>query len=122
MPPTMAKPRRRRGQDAQAVRLDLNGVFAAAIGAEGVEAAELEGLRPELERVRSLIATRRSEGALPFAELPYRTADVKEIRGRADELRAEFDTVVVLGIGGSALGGEALTTALVDPSAQGMQV
>jgi glucose-6-phosphate isomerase len=118
----MAKPRRRRGQEALTVRLDLNGVFAAAIGSGGLEPADLDTLRPELERVRTLIAARRAEGALPFAELPYRTADLKEIHTRADEARRDFDTVVVLGIGGAALGAEALTTALVDPKAPGVQV
>src|SRR5512143_1227851 len=102
MPPTMAKPRRRRGQEALTVRLDLNGAFAAAIGSEGMDPTELDGLRPELERVRTLLATRRREGGMPFADLPYRTADVKEIRARAEEVRRDFDTLVVLGIGGAA--------------------
>jgi glucose-6-phosphate isomerase len=118
----MAKPRRRRGQDALTVRLDLNGAFAAATGGEGVAAGDLEGLRPELERVRALIAARRGEGALPFAELPYRTGDLKEIRTAAEEVRPDLDTLVVLGIGGAALGADALTTALVDPTRPGVQV
>jgi glucose-6-phosphate isomerase len=118
----MAKPRRRRGQEAQTVRLDLNGAFAAAIGSGGLDPGELETLRPELERVRSLIATRRGEGGLPFADLPYRTGEVKEIRSRAEEIRQDFDTLVVLGIGGATLGAEALTTALVDPRAKGVDV
>jgi glucose-6-phosphate isomerase len=118
----MAKPRRRRGQEAQTVRLDLNGAFAAAIGSSGLDPSELEGLRPELERVRSLIATRRAEGALPFADLPYRTGDLKEIRARAEEIRRDFDTLVVLGIGSATLGAEALTTALVDPRVRGVDV
>ena len=120
MPPTMARPRRRRGQDAQTVRLDVNGALAASVGADGIDAAALEGLRPELERVRSLVAQRRGEGALPFAELPYQPTEA--IRRAADEVRGDFDTVVVLGIGGSALGAEALTTALADPQASGAQV
>lgn len=122
MPPTMAKPRRRRGQEALTVRLDVNGLFAPAIGDAGIAAADLDGLRPELERVRSLLATRRAEGGLPFADLPYRTADVKEIRARADQIREQFETLIVLGIGGAALGAEALTSALVDPRASGTQV
>jgi len=100
----------------------VNGALAASVGVDGIDAAALEGLRPELERVRALVAARRAAGALPFTELPYRTADVKEIRRVADEVRREFETVVVLGIGGSALGAEALTTALADPQAGGAQV
>jgi glucose-6-phosphate isomerase len=119
---TMAKARRRRGQEAQTVRLDLNGAFAAATGTDALAPTEFEALKPELERVRQLIATRRGEGALPFADLPYRTADLKEIRREAEEARQECDTLVVVGIGGSALGAEALTSALVDPAAGGVQV
>ena len=122
MPPTMAKPRRRRGQEALTVRLDLNGAFVDAPGSDGVHAADLNGLRPELERVRALLATRRREGGLPFAELPYRAGELKEIRARAEEVRRDFDTLVVLGIGGAALGAEALTSALVDPRTSAVQV
>src|SRR5262249_23541156 len=93
-----------------------------AIGPEGVAVGDLEGLRPELERVRSLLAARRAEGALPFADLPYRTADLKEIRPRADEVRAEVDTLVVLGIGGAAVRAAALSTALADRTRRGVQV
>jgi glucose-6-phosphate isomerase len=122
MPRTMAKPRRRRGQEAQTVRLDLNGAFAAATGRDGLAPTEFEALSPELERVRALITTRRSEGALPFADLPYRTADLKEIRRHAEEARRDFDTLVVVGIGGAALGAEAITSALVDQAAGGVRV
>lgn len=118
----MAKPRRRRGQEAQTVRLDLNGAFAAAIGSDGLEPGALDALRPELERVRTLIATRRAEGGLPFADLPYRTGDLKDVQARAAEIRRDFDTLVVLGIGGSTLGAETLTSALVDPRAEGVDV
>src|SRR5262245_50697918 len=122
MPPTMARPRRRRGQEPPAVRLDVNGALATAVGTDGIEAAALEGLRPELERVRALVAARRGEGALPFAELPYRTGDVREIRRAVEGVPEDVDTVVVLGIGGAALGAEALTTALADPRGEGVRV
>lgn len=122
MPPTMARPRRRRGQELPAVRLDVNGALATAVGTDGIEAVALDGLRPELERVRALLAARRGEGALPFAELPYRTADVKEIRRAVASVPEDVDTVVVLGIGGAALGADALTAALADPRAEGVRV
>jgi glucose-6-phosphate isomerase len=110
----MARARRRRGSEGATVHLDANGALAAAIGPEGLEATDLDALRSELGRVRTLIASRRGEGALPFAELPYRTAELKQIREAAESVRAEFDTMVVVGIGGSALGAEALVTALAE--------
>ena len=47
---------------------------------------------------------------------------MKDIHRRAEEVRRDFDTLVVLGIGGAALGAEALTSALEDPDAEGTKV
>ena len=87
------------------VRLDLNGLLAADRG-RGRESTpeELEALAPELERVRRALAERRAQGGLAFADLPYRRADLQGIARAARGRRDRFDTLVVLGIGGSALG------------------
>ncbi len=94
------------------VRLDLNGALAAAVGADGLEAEELAELEPELGRVRAELATRRAGGALAFAELPHRRDDLQLVLEAATEVRGDFDALVVLGIGGSALGARALDAAL----------
>ncbi len=97
------------------VRLDLNGLLGTA-GAEGFTAEELAGLEPELARVRDVLATRRTGGELGYAELPHRRDEVREVLDVAAGLRADFDTLVVLGIGGSALGARALVSAIGDES------
>ncbi|HJQ85757.1 MAG TPA: glucose-6-phosphate isomerase, partial [Candidatus Binatia bacterium] len=117
----MANYRRRRWRDTNTIALDLNGLLAAAVGADGLAADELAALEPELARVRQSIATRRAGGELAFAELPYRRDDVRAVLDAAAGLRADFDTLVVLGIGGSALGTRALVSALADESV-GMRV
>src|SRR5207237_6492404 len=66
------------------------------------------------------LATRRAGGELAFAELPY-SRDVREVVDVAAGLRADFDTLVVLGIGGSALGARALISALAE-EAVGLRV
>src|SRR5207248_2232650 len=91
------------------------------VGSDGLGADELSGLEPELARLRDDLATRRTGGALAFAELPYRRDDVRRVVDSAAGLRADYDTLVVLGIGGSALGARALTTALGD-EAVGLRV
>src|SRR5712691_9720146 len=93
----MANYRRRRWRESMTVQVDLNGLLAAAVGAGGLAAEELAGLEPELARVRDQLAARRAAGTLAFAELPH---------------GADVDTLVVLGIGGSALGARALVSAL----------
>jgi len=94
------------------IHLDLNGLFATAVGAEGLAADDLARLEPTLTRVRDALATRRTAGELAFAELPYRRDDVRSVQDAAKALTTDFDTLVVLGIGGSALGARAVVTAL----------
>jgi len=96
------------------IHLDMNGLFATAVGAEGLAADDLARLEPTLTRVRDALATRRTAGELAFAELPYRRDDVRSVQGAANGLATDFDTLVVLGIGGSALGARAVITALGD--------
>jgi len=95
-----------------AVHLDLNGLLATAVGADGLAAEEVAELEPQLARVREELAARRAAGTLAFADLPHRREDVRRVLEAAAEARAQFDTLVVLGIGGSALGARALTTGL----------
>src|SRR5438105_405587 len=112
--------RRRRWRETMTVRVDLNGLLATVAGPDGLGADELAGLEAELARVRERLATRRAGGELAFAELPY-SRDVREVVDVAAGLRADFDMLVVLGIGGSALGARTLVNALAD-EAVGLRV
>ena len=103
------------------VRLDLNGLLAAAVGADGLSPEDLGALEAELARAREDLGARRAAGALVFADLPHRREEVKPVLEAAAAARAEFDTLVVLGIGGSALGARALIAALGD-AAGGVRV
>jgi glucose-6-phosphate isomerase len=116
----MPNHRRRRWREAMTVRVDLNGLLAGAVGVEGLAPDALEALAPELDRVRRALAERRVAGELGFADLPYRRADLQRIARAAADARERFDTLVVLGIGGSALGAHALHQALGE--ADGMRL
>jgi glucose-6-phosphate isomerase len=94
------------------LRLDLNGALAAAVGADGLGPDDLAALDGDLTRVRGEIAARRAAGALAFADLAAAKDDVRRVRELAAAVGGEFDTLVVLGIGGSALGARALAGAL----------
>jgi glucose-6-phosphate isomerase len=58
---------------------------------------------------------RRESGELGFFELPAESDLVEEIDRFANGVGQAFENVVVLGIGGSALGTTALRTAMLDP-------
>ena len=96
------------------VHLDVNGVMSAAIGDEGLTREEVDALAPRGEEIARLLQSQRAAGELPIAELPRRADTLKRVKPLAAAVREECDTLVVLGIGGSALGARAVVHALGD--------
>ncbi|QQS14129.1 MAG: glucose-6-phosphate isomerase [Rhodospirillales bacterium] len=88
-------------------RQELDDLFADRVGDRGLTraayAAELERAAPALERLRR----RHADGSLPLLRLPAARDDLAALRPVANRLR-EFAHVVVLGTGGSSLGGQTL--------------
>lgn len=89
--------------------------FASAVGPTGLTEAEfrpvLAETAPALEQLRAW----HDDGNHPFLTLPARRDDLAVIEAAAVRFREGFDSVVVLGTGGSSLGGRTLT-ALVQPA------
>jgi len=50
-----------------------------------------------------------------FPHLPFQTETVKEVRAYAESVRGSYDTVCLIGIGGSALGAWALDCGIRGP-------
>ncbi len=94
------------------MRLDLNGLLERTAGGDGIGADAWAALEPELVRVRDVLAARRGAGALRFADLPADKDSVRRVLEAAESVHGMFDAVVVLGIGGSALGVRAIAGAL----------
>jgi glucose-6-phosphate isomerase len=95
--------------------LDHNYAMAEFLGANGLKETDLHALAPRLEAFHQGLAARRQSGQMGFMELPYQTQVVKEVRRVAKPLLEWCWDVVVLGIGGSALGARALHQALCHP-------
>jgi len=104
--------RRRAAREAMSVRLDVNGMMAEAIGQAGVAEEEVEPLAARGVEAAHALQAKRAAGELPFYDLPYHKDALAATKALAAEVRAECDTLVVLGIGGSALGIKTLTGAL----------
>lgn len=95
------------------ITLDYTNMMAGAIGPEhGITDAELDALQAHVKESHEQIEARRSRGDLAFYDLPYQDETVTEILSCAGQVRDRFDDLVVLGIGGSALGTTALFNAL----------
>lgn len=106
--------RRRASREAMSVRLDVNGMMADAIGQAGVQREEVEGLAGRAAEVAAALKARRSAGELAFYDLPSQKDALTPIKALATAVRTESDTLVVLGVAGSALGSRALIAALGD--------
>jgi glucose-6-phosphate isomerase len=85
----------------------INGGIAAADWASGPDA---------FRRAHAGLNRRRDAGELGFLTLPTDDALHRQSTDFAAKAKARFDDVVVLGIGGSALGPIALRTALLEPA------
>ena len=98
------------------LRFDFNFAMAAAIGEEhGLTEDDVGGLSDRIRHGHESLRRKRQAGDLAWTELPYAQESVKEILAYVDSVAGRFDDFVVLGIGGSALGNTALSTALNRP-------
>ncbi|HSH44966.1 MAG TPA: glucose-6-phosphate isomerase [Longimicrobiales bacterium] len=94
------------------IRLDYGNMMAPRLGGRGVDPQRLEGLGTRFREVHDDVAQRRERGELGFLELPGNRDLVRQIQALADGPGQAFENLVVLGIGGSALGTTALLSAL----------
>lgn len=96
------------------IRIDYTNMMAAAV-AGGLEAADWDAASHAFSNSHARVQERDQNGELGFLHLPERDSLRESCENAASELRTGVDDVVVLGIGGSALGPIALRTALLAP-------
>ncbi len=102
--------------DQPLVTLDYNNMLSPRLGGEhGIDPARLDALAERFREVHADTERRREAKELGFCDLPYADEVVSEIERFAEGAGQVFENVVVLGIGGSALGTIALRTALLHP-------
>ncbi|HEX3276237.1 MAG TPA: glucose-6-phosphate isomerase [Gemmatimonadales bacterium] len=99
------------------IRLAYGRMFQDALdGVHGLPRARLNGLATRFAEVQAEVRRRRAAGEYGFYQLVDQAADVREINSFAQGLGQAFDHVLVLGIGGSALGTKAVLSALRAPA------
>lgn len=92
---------------------DFTNLTEKAVGEHGVSDRLLDSLSEKANNIHAELRKRREDGLLPFMDLPY--AGVENITSYADAAKGRFENFVNAGIGGSALGAQALVTALCHP-------
>src|SRR3989304_5778776 len=100
----------------QSIHFDFKNMMADTIGSEhGITEQELKAIEPLASRYVNDVKEERIKGKLPFLDLPYQKNIATEIIKTANSLKGKFENLVVVGIGGSALGNTAIHTALSHP-------
>ena len=102
-------------------RQSIDGCLADAVGQRGLDHSTLDAMlgrtAPALEKLKHI----RDDGSLPLLRLPGRKDDIAQLRRVLKTFRAaprqKFRDVIILGTGGSSLGGQTLY-ALADERAQ----
>ena len=98
------------------IQLDFSYVMSDFIGEDrGIIKRDIDKLIPKALEIADDIKGRREAGELGFYQLPYHLETASSVSQMASSLRRRCDDFVVLGIGGSALGGIALSRSLCHP-------
>ena len=98
------------------ITLYYRNALADVVGTQqGLATDELDALAPAIQQITADMDQQRAKGQLPYRDLPYQQEMAQQVHNLAAKLKGRFDNLLVLGIGGSALGNIALQTALNDP-------
>jgi glucose-6-phosphate isomerase len=97
------------------LHLDYGNMLAPRLGGRGIGPERLDGLLDRFASIHSDVRRRRDAGELGFYRLLDPSGLPDQIQTFADGPGQAFENVVVLGIGGSALGATALLHALRGP-------
>ena len=98
------------------VRFDFSNVMAENVGAEqGIAPSEIDARVDLCRAADAALKRKRADGKLEWMDLPYQDQVVAEVVDYAAGIAGAYESFVVLGIGGSALGNIALHAALTHP-------
>ncbi len=98
------------------IQFDDTNLRAEMVGrSHGLTRAEIRDFKPRAIEALQGFRKLSDEGLYGFPKLPFETAVAREIVSYANDVRGTYDTVCVVGIGGSALGAWALDCGLRGP-------
>jgi len=95
------------------VSFDFNNMMEIALGrGKGLRVADLRALQMRTRAIHARIQEMRRNGTTPFYDIVFSESGLRPIVDMAQRVRERYENLVVLGIGGSALGARALHQAL----------
>jgi glucose-6-phosphate isomerase len=98
------------------IQFDETNLLAEVVGkGNGISRAEADRSRGKALKALKSFRKQSEQKLYGFAHLPFQTAVIKDVNEFAASVRGSFDTVCVIGIGGSALGAWALDCGIRGP-------
>lgn len=102
--------------NSEIIRLDFNNMMEHILGhGNGLRMSDINGLKKKTHEIHGLIQKMRAAGTTPFYDIIFRENGLDQILAIAQSIRERFENLVVLGVGGSALGARALHQAINHP-------
>ena len=97
------------------IKFDYTNVLESAVGSHGIPESTFAAAAASAQRAVEAIEAAHRDGRLGFANLPAAEKPLNDVVGFAR--KHAFKNILILGIGGSALGPAALESALARPGA-----
>jgi glucose-6-phosphate isomerase len=98
------------------IQFDEKNLLSEMVGKQnGVTRAEIDRAGSKALKALKSFRKQSEQNLYGFAHLPFQAMVVRDIRKFASEVRGSYDTVCVIGIGGSALGAWALDCGIRGP-------
>jgi glucose-6-phosphate isomerase len=101
------------------LRQSIDLARAERIGPDGVKAAAFDQALTRCAEALAWLRDRHADGSLPLLRLPAARGDLESIRKAGRRLAADASDIVILGTGGSSLGGQTLAQ-LADHAVPGL--
>lgn len=87
---------------------NLDGLFAEKIGENGFKPTQLDLYRQKFLNAQERFNQIFADGSLPLFKLPYLRKDLLTLTPHVERFQDDFTDVVIIGTGGSSLGGQTL--------------
>jgi glucose-6-phosphate isomerase len=97
------------------IQFDSSNLLSEMVGSSGLTLAEIKEHSPRAIEALRAFRKMSEDGRQGFPHLPFQGQVAKELLKFAGQIRGSYDTVCVVGIGGSALGTWAIDNALRGP-------
>ncbi len=107
------------GISEKPLAFDPKNALSEAVGRHGLSGAEAKAMEKRIEKEHAALIAERKAGKFGFANAVHDGAAEEASVRAAEDIAKEFSDLVVLGIGGSALGARALLSALAPAAGKG---